>query len=301
MTRVALVFTTATLAGALATTPAVAVTHTVAPGETLWSISQTDGLSPAALAAANGLPPDAQLLADSTITIPAGGSGGAGGGAGGAGVSAGDGPEGNDGTSAFRQPNASGAYLVQPGDTLSAIAARAGVGPTDLAAANNLSLDGILPAGAALQIPGGQTSSAPAAEPMATPGNVTAGQIASIAAGNGVPASLAQAVAWQESGFNSGLVSSANAHGVMQIIPSTWNFIQSNLASSRLDPSSPIGNVTAGVLYLRYLLSASGGDPATAVAGYYQGLRSVRRIGILPETSHYVADVLALRQRFGGP
>ena len=37
-----------------------------------------------------------------------------------------------------------------------------------------------------------------------------------------------------------------------------------------------------------------------AAAGYYQGMASVRRIGMLPETQRYVANVLALRSRFGG-
>ena len=37
-----------------------------------------------------------------------------------------------------------------------------------------------------------------------------------------------------------------------------------------------------------------------AAAGYYQGLASVQRIGMLPETRRYVANVLALRGRFGG-
>jgi hypothetical protein len=37
-----------------------------------------------------------------------------------------------------------------------------------------------------------------------------------------------------------------------------------------------------------------------AAAGYYQGLGSVRKIGMLPETQRYVANVMALRSRFGG-
>ena len=37
-----------------------------------------------------------------------------------------------------------------------------------------------------------------------------------------------------------------------------------------------------------------------AVAAYYQGMSSVRRIGMLPSTRTYVASVLALRSRFGG-
>lgn len=57
------------------------------------------------------------------------------------------------------------------------------------------------------------------------------------------------------------------------------------------------GNVRAGSLYLAQLLSETGGDPAMAAAGYYQGIESVRRIGMLPETRRYVDDVLALRGR----
>jgi soluble lytic murein transglycosylase-like protein len=140
----------------------------------------------------------------------------------------------------------------------------------------------------------------PAAAPAPTPGRVTAADIAAVATRNGVPASLAAAIAWQESGFNNAMVSSANARGVMQVMPGTWDWVQANLARRPLDPSSPIDNVGAGVLYLGRLLQESGGDPALAAASYYQGAASVRRIGMLPETRRYVDNVLALRARFGG-
>jgi soluble lytic murein transglycosylase-like protein len=117
---------------------------------------------------------------------------------------------------------------------------------------------------------------------------------------NGVPAGLASAIAWQESGFNNAMVSSANARGVMQVLPGTWDWVQQKLALRKLDPANPIDNVGAGVLYLGNLLRETGGDPAMAAAGYYQGIGSVRRIGMLPETRRYVANVLALRSRFGG-
>lgn len=129
---------------------------------------------------------------------------------------------------------------------------------------------------------------------------MTSGQIAEVATRNGVPASLAAAIAWQESGFNNAMVSAANARGVMQVMPGTWSWVQANLAGRRLDPASPIDNVGAGVLYLGRLLAESGGDPAFAAAAYYQGAASVRQIGMLPETRRYVANVLALRSRFGG-
>ena len=53
-------------------------------------------------------------------------------------------------------------------------------------------------------------------------------------------------------------------------------------------------------MYLGQLLRDSGGDEATAIASYYQGEASVRAVGMLPETQRYVANVLALRGRFGG-
>ena len=56
----------------------------------------------------------------------------------------------------------------------------------------------------------------------------------------------------------------------------------------------------AGSLYLGQLLKDTGGDERTAVAAYYQGLESVRSQGMLPETQRYVANVMALRSRFGG-
>ena len=123
----------------------------------------------------------------------------------------------------------------------------------------------------------------------------------SIAAENGVPPSLAEAIAEQESGFNNGVVSSADARGVMQILPGTWNWIDSELAGSEhLAPASATSNVRAGVLLLHSLLSETGGDPGLAAAGYYQGLSSVLRNGEEPETEQYVASVLALQRRFGG-
>ena len=123
----------------------------------------------------------------------------------------------------------------------------------------------------------------------------------SIAAANGVPASLADAIGWQESGFNNDLVSSTGATGVMQIEPATWAWIQSSLAGGTLAPASAHDNVVGGVLLLHQLLADTGGDPALAAAGYYQGLSSVQQSGMYASTRGYVNDVLALRNQFAGP
>jgi soluble lytic murein transglycosylase-like protein len=160
-----------------------------------------------------------------------------------------------------------------------------------------------LPTGAPAPVRAAQPAPAarvPSAAPEPAAGRVSAADIAAVAARNGVDPSLASAIAWQESGFNNAMVSAANARGVMQVMPGTWSWVQANLARRRLDPASAIDNVGAGVLYLGSLLRATGGDPATAAAAYYQGLASVQHVGMLPETRRYVANVLALRGRFGG-
>jgi N-acetylmuramoyl-L-alanine amidase len=252
--------------------------HTVGSGETLWSIASANGMSASALAAANGLPADAHVVLGETIQIPATGPGTA------------------AAPSSATAPAPLGAHTVLPGETLSGIAASAGVSVRELALMNGLTPDGVLVSGTALKL-----SSVPVASPNPTPARVTSSEIGSVAASNGVPASLAAAIGWQESGFNNATVSGANARGVMQITPGTWQWVQRNLASSPLDPNSSGDNVKAGVLYLHQLLRDTGGDPAQAAAAYYQGLGSLRSQGMLPQTRKYVDNVMALRSQFGGP
>jgi soluble lytic murein transglycosylase-like protein len=284
------------------TTPAHAqVPHTVAPGETLWSIGAANNFTTRTLAAANGLSEDAQLVAGSTVQIPSEQEAAAALGAGSPAQTTGSAP----------QPM--GAYVVQPGDTLSGIAASSGISAGQLAWMNGVDPSQPLLIGTALKLPTGselaaQAPAAPAqpvvvpdAEPYAAPGHVTAAQIGEVAASHGVSPSLAAAVAWQESGFNNGVVSVANARGVMQLLPGTWDWVEERLAGQPLAPDSPIENVHAGVMYLRQLVQDAGGDEARAVASYYQGASSVDRVGLLPDTEDYVANVMALRSRFGGP
>jgi N-acetylmuramoyl-L-alanine amidase len=279
------------------------VPHTVSPGETLWSIAYASNLTTRALAAANGLPENAAVITGTTIQIPSVAE---------AATALSRAP--SAGTVSSGAPRPMGAYTVQPGDTLTGIAARSGIAVSQLAWMNGLAPNAYVLTGTVLKLPTGaapaqqQAAAGPAirpsvvtkAAPLATPGRVTAGDIGALATAHGVPGSLAAAVAWQESGFNNAVVSPANARGVFQILPGTWQWIQSNMAESPLDPASPRDNVHAGVMYLAQLLRDSGGDTRTAVASYYQGAGSVRRSGMLPETRRYVDDVMALRSRFGG-
>ena len=303
--------------------------HTVMPGETLTSIAATDGLTVAQLAAANGISPFTRLIAGSTLAIPPKGAP--------ASTSTrastrstsvcdGDG-DGDDTAcstpSTGSTASAGGSYLVRRGDTLSGIAARAGTTVAALAALNGLNPNHYLLYGTVLRLPGGSTMPAGAtspssvassepvgraatgplrAPPYPTPQRVTAGQIGSIASANGVPPSLAQAIGWQESGFNNDLVSPAGARGVMQIMPGTWNWIGTvlNRGGIPLAPASALDNVRGGVIMLHALLGATGGNQAETAAGYYQGLSSVQEHGMYRDTQQYVRDVMALSRRFGG-
>jgi N-acetylmuramoyl-L-alanine amidase len=281
------------------------VAHTVAPGETLWSIAAANNFTTRALAAANGLPETAQIVTGATIQIPSEAEAARALGAA-AGVPASGAPPASAGAAA---PEPLGAYTVRPGDTLSGIAARSGIPTGQLAWMNGVDPAALLLSGTVLKLPTGAPAPPPAlaeqpqivpdAPPHPTPGHVTPAQVGEIASAHGLSPSLAAAVAMQESGFDNGAVSSANARGVMQILPGTWSFIQDRLAERPLDPSAPVENVHAGVMYLEQLVRDTGGDEAAAVASYYQGLSSVRNRGLLPDTERYVQNVMALRGRFG--
>jgi soluble lytic murein transglycosylase-like protein len=292
-----------------------AVPHVVQPGETLWSIAAANNLTTRTVAAFNGLSESSQVVLGSTIMIPSTVEGYA------ALQKAGlvssapaAAPAATTSTaSSAAAPPALGGYTVRPGDTLSQLAAISHVPVSAIAAENGLDPNGLLLSGTVIKLPTGSptppraTQPAPAAtvvphaapEPTAT--RVGASTVQSVAAANGVSPSLAAAIAWQESGFNNSMVSSANARGVMQVMPGTWSYVQQNLLNGRsLNPASATDNVTAGVLYLKSLLNQTGGNESAAIAGYYQGLGSVQSRGVLPETAHYVANVQALRSRFGG-
>src|SRR2546425_10208251 len=205
---VALPCTLAVWAG-LTSSSLASVPHTVGPGETLWSIAAANGFTTRSFAAANGLSPDAQLRLGSVVQIPSVPEAAA---ALGRLPLAGDDDAPAPASSAAPAPL--GGYAVRYGDTLSAIAARSGISTAAIAAMNGLSPNGLLLAGTVLKLPTGAPTQggAPAAvprvvprtAPYAAPGHVSSAQIGQIATQHGVPAALASAIAWQESGFNNG-------------------------------------------------------------------------------------------------
>jgi LysM repeat protein len=307
----ACVVATSVVFAAAAPTPAVAaVPHTVQPGETLWSIAAANNFTTRALAAYNGLSEDAQMVAGSTVQIPAESEAAAA--LGTAAPAASTSPAfGTTSAASVPAPPPAGAYTVRPGDTLSGIAASSGVTVEQLAWMNGVDPQQPLLIGTALKLPTESQlaepsapqpapSTVPQAAPNPSPVRLSSSQVGQVAAQHGVSPSLASAVAWQESGFNNGVVSSANARGVMQVLPGTWTWVEQNLAGQALDPNSAIDNVSAGSMYLAQLIRDAGGDESLAAAYYYQGEASFRAVGMLPDTQRYVANVMALRTRFGG-
>jgi LysM repeat protein len=108
---------------------------------------------------------------------------------------------------------------------------------------------------------------------------------------------LALAVSWQESGFNMRVVSPVGAIGAMQVMPYTGAWLSSAIVHRKLDLYRATDNITAGVALLSVLTNAAK-STEQAVAGYYQGLQSVRDHGMYRSTKRYVANVMALRSRF---
>ena len=114
----------------------------------------------------------------------------------------------------------------------------------------------------------------------------------------GLPPDLLKALTWLESGWQNDKVSPVKALGIGQLMPDTVRFLNDRLLPARLDPRRADHNIRMSARYLAYLLDHCGGDVDAAVASYYQGPASVRRIGPLPETRTYPDQVGALRSKF---
>ncbi len=131
MSRVSLLFALMVLA----TSPAIVhadapTTHTVAWGETLYSIARAYGVTPQALASANHTDLNSWVYAGQQLTIPGGG-----------------------GSSAATAATPSGYYSVRAGDTLFSIASRFGTNVDAISSANDLPSNGLIYVGWTLKVP----------------------------------------------------------------------------------------------------------------------------------------------------
>jgi len=205
---------------------------------------------------------------------------------------------------------------VRAGDTLSGLATRYGSTVPALAAANRLIDSNRILAGQSLAVPPAGGSGAdfqlvdfviPSAAPtgwLPTPVRLDPARRALVpvfqtwAAHYGIDAALLEAMCWWESGWQTGVVSSTGAIGIGQLEPSTVDQMRRSIGDPRLSPWRPADNIRMSAGYLAWLLQATNGDASLALAGYYQGLRDVRRRGPLPSTRHYVSGIEAYAALF---
>lgn len=281
--------------------------HVVRAGDTVWDLAQRYDCTVESIIAANDLDSRAVIHVDQRLTIP--------------------GAQGKSSAApkaSTASATATSRYTVKAGDTLSAIATRYGTSVSALASKNNIADPALIRVGQVLAITGsvptgttsglvgdtflGRTypkdvvSAANQNKAMLNEMNVpTKAQMRALivktAKKYGVDPALAQAIAYQESGFNMRAVSPANAVGVMQVIPSTGEWM-SQVVGRKLDLLDPEDNVLAGVVLLKYLTS-NAANLDQAIAGYYQGLSGVRKYGMNSDTKTYVKSVRSLMKKFG--
>ena len=183
-------------------------------------------------------------------------------------------------------------YVVKPGDTLTAIATKHKTTVRALAKANNLKSVNLVIEGAMLRLPG-NVAGGPAQELSRS---TVRAHIDKWANNYGIPTSLARALAWQESGFQTNVTSSVGAWGPMQVMPATWSFVETVLLGRNV-PRTGEGGVQVGMALLAHLLKRFDGDQRLAIAAWYQGEKAVREKGLYDETKTFVANVLALSSR----
>jgi LysM repeat protein len=246
--------------------PAGAV-HVVRAGEGFFSIAVRYRVDPRVLARANGLTLSSVIVPGQRLRIPGATAGAA-------------------------RPKASTSlvHTVRAGESFFAIAERYHVSPWQLARVNRMELTRVIVPGQRLKIPAG-------AHITAAPGAVARGTVrASLdhwSRVSGVDPKLARALAWMESGFQQDVVSSVGALGVMQLLPETWEWVDAMLIG-HATPRTADGNVRAGVRYLRWQLDQFGGNVRLALAGWYQGARAVREVGLYDDTKEFVRIVRSL-------
>ena len=254
--------------GRVAVTRAPSVFHTVSSGEGFIVIARRYRIAPVTLAKANGLRLTSVLTPGQRLRIPGR-------------VAV---------TPKLRVIPSIVAHKVRPGESFFSIAQRYHVSPWRLARANRLSLMATIVPDQRLRLPQGAhlgSTGAPVDR------DTIRGAIDRWARTYGVDSKLARAVAWMESGFQQDVVSSAGAIGVMQLLPETWEWVDTMLLGGAT-PRTYDGNVRAGVRYLRWQLDQFDGDVKLALAGYYQGARAVRERGLFEDTKQYVSVILQL-------
>jgi len=294
-------------ASAPATPGSDEVVHVVQRGESLWTIAVHYGSSVSAIAAANGIADRSFIVTGQRLVVP------------GARATA---PTSSPATPATKPASTTApatpggdevVHVVQRDESLWTIAVHYGSSVSAIAAANGIADRSFIVPGQRLVVPGARAT-APTSSP-ATPATKPAPSglaaawaerdairrlIVAEATARGVPAEFALAVAWQESGWQSNVVSGAGAIGVMQLLPSTAVWVsEAMLGGATVNLFDARSNIRAGVRLLDYYLDRYGRRDL-ALAAYYQGMTAVDLHGIYPVSRPYIASILALERLLGG-
>ncbi len=123
---------------------------------------------------------------------------------------------------------------------------------------------------------------------------------------------LIYAVIFSESGFRESVVSHAGAVGLMQVTPTTGDWIKGHLnIEKEIDLTDPKTNIALGCWYLKWLYEKFDHNWATALAGYNAGQGNVEKWLAdeqysldgsslsnipFPETAQYVEKVLFMQK-----
>lgn len=239
--------------------------HTVAPGDTVWDLADHHGVSVVELQRANDLDASSLLRPGRTLTIP-----------------------GSRAADAAREPAAASAPEPAPKPKASEAAKAEPKPAVDNTFAGRTYprhvVDSANEHHAELQ-----KRDLPSQEAVQSLVRETAESM-------GVEPTLALAHAAQESGFQQGVVSPADAVGAMQVIPSAGEWA-SQLVGRDLDLLDARDNVTAGVAIIRELQDRTP-TKEMGIAAYYQGLHGVKTYGVFSDTKDYVRAVSAQEKRF---